>query len=96
MERRRYLVTYDVADDKRRNRVFKTLRDNGEHVQFSVFMCELNPRELIAMKSALTGIVHHKEDQVMLVDLGLAEKEETLPIESIGRAFAPPDRVVVV
>ncbi len=42
--RRRYLITYDISDDKRRARVFKSLRNRGDHLQFSVFLCELNPR----------------------------------------------------
>jgi CRISPR-associated protein Cas2 len=48
MERRRYLVTYDISDDKRRDQVFQTLRDNGDHAQYSVFFCELTPRELVS------------------------------------------------
>ena len=37
--RRRFLITYDISDDKRRNNVFKALRDCGDHVQYSVFIC---------------------------------------------------------
>jgi CRISPR-associated endonuclease Cas2 len=45
--RSRYLVTYDVADDKRRDRVHRTLLDFGDALQFSVFLCDLNERERI-------------------------------------------------
>ena len=44
--RNRYLVAYDVSDDKRRTGIFKTLMGNGDHVQFSVFLCDLSDLEL--------------------------------------------------
>ena len=31
--RRRYLVTYDISDDKRRDEVFKLCRQQGDHTQ---------------------------------------------------------------
>ncbi len=40
-ERRVYLCTYDVSDDKRRSRLFSLLQDHGDHVQYSVFLCSL-------------------------------------------------------
>ena len=33
----RYIVTYDVSDDDRRNKVFTALRGYGDHIQYSVF-----------------------------------------------------------
>ena len=45
MNRKRFLVTYDVSDDKRRTQIFKTLYAYGDHAQYSVFFCELNARE---------------------------------------------------
>lgn len=96
--RRRYLVTYDIADDKRRDHVFKTLRDRGDHVQFSVFLCELNGREYALLKGELQECVHHKEDQVLLLDLGSADDtfEIGQGLECVGFAYCPPHRIVVV
>ncbi len=37
--RRRYLFSYDVSDDKRRDRIFKNLRDHGDHAQFREIAC---------------------------------------------------------
>jgi len=51
--RNRYLIAYDVSDDKRRARVFKTLMGNGDHAQFSVFFCDLNDVELLKLKGIL-------------------------------------------
>ena len=96
--RRRYLVTYDISDDKRRERVFKTLRDRGDHVQFSVFLCELNPREYALLKGRLQEFVHHREDQVLILDLGLADNtfEIGQGLDCVGFAYSPPQRVMVV
>jgi len=96
--RRRYLVTYDISDDKRRDRVFKTLRNRGDHVQFSVFLCELNPCEHAALKGELQQYVHQRDDQVLLLDLGPAENvlEIGQGMECVGLAYCPPQRLVVV
>lgn len=96
--RRRYLVTYDIADDKRRDRVFKTLRDRGDHVQFSVFVCELSPTEHASLKGQLQQYVHQREDQVLILDLGLADNalEIGQGLDCIGFAYCPPQRVTVV
>ena len=38
-----YLVTYDIRDDRRLRAVFKVMSGFGQHVQYSVFRCELSP-----------------------------------------------------
>jgi len=94
--RRRYLVSYDVSDDKRRNAIFKALMGNGDHVQFSVFLCELNKRELAQLKGQLDEAVNHREDQVLILDLGRAENELAAMLECLGKAYEPRSRVLVV
>ncbi|MGE3165367.1 MAG: CRISPR-associated endonuclease Cas2 [Planctomycetota bacterium] len=96
MERRRYLVTYDISDDKRRTRVFQALRDNGDHAQYSVFICELTPSELSILRSRLTDAIHHREDQVLVLDLGLSDNSLEAKLEVMGRAYLPPTTVFVV
>src|SRR6266542_825636 len=68
-----FLVCYDIADDKRLRKVFKTCYNFGEHLQFSVFECDLNPSEKIELEKALGDIINHDEDQVLFVTLGPAE-----------------------
>ena len=36
-----YLVCYDICDDKRLRKVFQTMRGYGDHLQYSVFECQL-------------------------------------------------------
>ena len=64
------LVTYDVADEKRLRLVFKMLRGYGEHVQYSVFLCQLTPKDQLILSDKLSHLIHHKEDQVIMITLG--------------------------
>jgi len=94
--RKRYLIAYDVSDDKRRNAIFKALMGNGDHVQFSVFLCQLSAVELERLKGTLSESVHVRQDQVVILDLGPAETELASRLECIGKAYTPPARVTVI
>lgn len=94
--RRHFLVSYDISDDKRRGKVFDHLEGRGDHAQFSVFFCQLNPRELAELRSDLTAIINNAEDQVLLVDLGPAHNPLDGGIECIGQPFSIAARALVV
>jgi CRISPR-associated protein Cas2 len=94
--RQTYIVSYDVSDDKRLRKVFKTLRGWGDHLQYSVFRCELNARELVELRDTLSGIIHHKQDQVMFVDVGPAEGRGANAFSAIGRPYLYPENNAVV
>jgi len=96
MERRHYLVTYDISDDRRRNEVFRTLHAYGDHTQYSVFFCEMNGRELAEMRGRIRAAIHHGEDQVLIVDLGRAARPLMEGLQVIGRGYEPPVRTVVI
>lgn len=96
MSRRHYLITYDVADDKRCNRVFQALCDHGDHAQYSVFFCQSNPMELAALRAILNSAIHAREDQVLIVDLGEAHNPLGEGMECLGVSYRPPCRVQVV
>ncbi len=96
MSRRQYLVAYDISCDKRRTIVFKTLLAQGDHVQFSVFLCALNPQELAGLRATLAQTIHHRDDQVIIVDLGQADQALDAVVESLGKCYNPTTRVRVV
>lgn len=96
MDRRRYLVTYDVADDERRTKIFRSLMQRGDHTQYSVFMCELTAGELARLRRVLEEMVNHELDQVLLVDLGPAARDSGRVVGSVGRPYLPPIRALVV
>lgn len=94
--RTRYLVTYDISDEKRLRRVFKCMRGYGDALQYSVFRCDLSDQERILLLEDLTTIIHHQEDQVLLVNLGPAEGTAQERVEVLGRASPAPIRSAVV
>lgn len=72
MTRRRYLAAYDIRDEKRLRAVAVCMEGYGIRVQYSVFICDLSDRELYFMRSDLESRINHREDSVMIVDLGSA------------------------
>jgi len=85
--RKIYLVTYDICDDKRLRKVFKTMRNWGDHLQYSVFECQLNPVDLLMLKAELKKIINHGQDQVLFVDLGPAADRGERVIEALGQPY---------
>lgn len=95
--RNRYIVSYDICDDKRLRRVYKTMRGFGEALQYSVFLCDLSPSERILLLEKLTPLLNHREDQVMLINLGPADGQSGARIETLGRSLAAPlERIAVI
>ncbi len=95
--RRFFLVSYDIPDDRRRARVFKLMRGWGERVQYSVFCCQLNPRERHALTDELKTRMNHDEDQTLFVDAGPVEGERPVPeIVYVGKVWRPEQRTQVV
>ena len=72
-------------------RCFKTCSNFGDHLQFSVFECDLNPSEKIELESALTEIINHDEDQVIFVGLGPAEGRGDRVITALGLPYMKLD-----
>lgn len=91
-----YLVCYDICDDKRLRKVFLTLRKFGDHLQYSVFECQLTPADLAALRAALSAIIHQTEDQVLFVHLGPSEGRGDRMITALGKAYTNVDAPLIV
>ncbi|HMO13470.1 MAG TPA: CRISPR-associated endonuclease Cas2 [Pirellulaceae bacterium] len=89
--RRSYLITYDICDDKRLRKVFRLMKDYGDHLQYSVFECQLNDSELLQCRAELGEIINHHDDQVLFIDLGPSEGRGDRVITSLGQAYSPVD-----
>jgi CRISPR-associated protein Cas2 len=87
--RQTFLVCYDIRDDKRLRRVYKTMRDFGDHLQYSIFECQLSPIDLAKCHFALSQIIKHDEDQVLFVDLGPTEGRGERVITALGQPYSP-------
>jgi len=94
--RNTYLVCYDICDDKRLRQVFKTMRDFGDHLQYSIFECQFTRADLVRCRHALSEIIDHRVDQVLFVDLGLVEGRGDRVITALGKAYSPIDSPCIV
>lgn len=94
--RRRYLVSYDVANDRRRTKIFELLQGYGDHVQFSVFLADLTAPELVELRTRLRDWMNEREDQVLIVDLGQETRTLAETLEVLGKPYVPSTRSIVV
>lgn len=64
-----YVLVYDIVNDRRRNRLHRTLKDYGTAVQRSVFEFDLSPKEADAMMKRVEKLISSDEDTVRLYRL---------------------------
>ena len=76
----RYVIAYDISDDRRRTRLAHALEQWGNRVQYSVFECELTGRELVALLADVEAIATLALDRVRIYRLcaGCAAEAVTL------------------
>jgi CRISPR-associated protein Cas2 len=94
-EERLFIVTYDIADQKRWRRVFQAMNGYGEWLQLSVFQCRLSRRRRAELETRLRELVKNGEDHVLLIDVGPADKTE-VAVASLGKNFSKIERHAIV
>ena len=95
IEERLYIVTYDISNDRRWRRVFKLMHGYGRWLQLSVFQCRLTGRRRAELARRLEEIIHARDDHVLILDLGLADKVDPR-VESLGKTFETVKRTAIV
>ena len=60
----KYLITYDIEDDKKRKKISDELEAFGYRVNYSVFECELNQTKLRKLIQKLEELVDKKYDSL--------------------------------
>lgn len=90
------LVCYDISDDRRLRLVYRHMRGRGDHVQLSVFRCELSARERAEMVAELSSIIDHAADQILFVDLGPNDGRGADCIQGLGRTLTVSTRNAVI
>lgn len=91
MDEHLYIVAYDISDAKRWRRVFKLMKGHGEWLQLSVFQCRLSRKRHAELVALLDGVIHHKTDHIVFLDLGPADAVKPRVI-SLGKDFDPVAR----
>jgi CRISPR-associated protein Cas2 len=81
----RYIVCYDLSDDRRRQRLVDVLLDYGKRVEESVFECTLEAPLAARMIDAIHKVVDTGEDKVLVYRLCENCAEKALVIGPVGR-----------
>ena len=89
-----YLIAYDIADPSRLRQAARICIDYGTRVQYSVFECKLNPKQLDAMLKELENIMKKDEDAVLCYAVCLACEQK---IRRLGKTKSlPQDDLYIV
>jgi CRISPR-associated protein Cas2 len=95
VEERLYIVTYDIAHQRRWRRVFRLMQGYGRWLQLSVFQCRLTAQRRAELASRLDAVIHGRDDHVLILDLGPADKVDPR-VESLGKSFEAVTRNAIV
>jgi CRISPR-associated protein Cas2 len=94
-DERIYIVTYDIADDRRWRRVYRVMKGYGHWLQLSVFQCRLTARRRQEMAAALQAVIHKRDDHVLIIDVGPADTVDPR-VESLGKTFERVERQAII
>jgi len=64
--KRWYLISYDIHDSVRWSRVFKKLKGNGDHLQYSVFRVYLSESQLERLYRDIKKVLDEKDDLLVI------------------------------
>ncbi len=88
------LISYDVANNKIRFRLARTLKDFGKRVQRSVFEAELTEAELQRLRKKLSQVKLEDDDSIRLYVL-CAGCLKNVQIWGVGEVTRKPQVVIL-
>jgi CRISPR-associated protein Cas2 len=88
----RYLITYDVSDDSRREKLVKLLNEYGKRVQYSCFEIEIYPQSLEFLVFNIKRIIDLKTDRVYIFPISRGVFQF---IKKIGKSIETDDNMVL-
>ena len=56
------VVSYDISEDRRRNKIHKTLKNFGQWMQYSVFECNLTKAQYLKLRYQLDKLINEEDD----------------------------------
>ena len=65
-DKKLYVISYDIVDDRKRTKTADTLKDYGRRVQKSVFECRLEAKFLAELLTKLREIIDDNVDNVLV------------------------------
>jgi CRISPR-associated protein Cas2 len=88
------MISYDVKDDKRRNKVHKLLKNYGEWMQYSVFECQLDDARFQEVQQRLEPLIKANQGDSLCCYVMCEDCHEH--IEHLGGHRAQEDGGVVL
>lgn len=61
-----YVISYDIVDDRKRQKAAEALKDYGQRVQKSVYEARLDAKTLAALLERLRKIIDKDTDNVLV------------------------------
>ena len=89
-----HLITYDIASDIRRHKVFELLKGYGRRVQFSVFECGLDAAEATILAAELEFEINPKEDSCRMYRICEACEPEVRVLGK-GDHYSQPEFIII-
>lgn len=86
----RWLIAYDIADPKRLNRLWRTLRREAMPIQRSVYLYSGNRTQLQRVLDTLETIIDKKRDDLRAYPLGANTR-----IWKLGQQHLPGDNLLI-
>lgn len=62
---KQYVITYDISDNRRRNKIHKLLCNYAVPVQYSVFEARLKDEDFVLLRHKLTRLLKKGEDSII-------------------------------
>ena len=62
-----FLVTYDIEDDRKRNKISKILEDYGNRIQYSVFQLVVERKVLFQVLERVAAVIDNAKDSIIFV-----------------------------
>ncbi|WP_448523155.1 CRISPR-associated endonuclease Cas2 [Pseudothermotoga sp.] len=90
-----YVVSYDVVDDRRRNKLADFLENFGVRVQYSVFEVELKEKEYNMMIKGIKKRIKPEEDTVRIYPIAKELKDAIMTIGLDKGQYFKSDVMVV-
>lgn len=84
-----FIISYDVIENARRNKVAKIMLDYGQRVQYSVFECRMDAGQLSELIRRITGLVA-EEDSLRIYGI-CRSCEKTITVLGHGEVLQDKD-----
>ncbi len=88
----KWVVAYDIADDRRRAQISTLLYHIGWRIQYSIFEVELTAEEFASLLGDLTAVMDELRDRMHLFPACKCRRERVM----LGQAELPSEQLFSV